>query len=178
MPNPWICRTCTKALKVEERSRRRCGACEERLALQAAERARRKQEEMEERRDWEIQQTLKPRLGVTAEKKWQTRLWQAVADAYVARRKEEKDMPYLDEEALEEHAREFAARIQAFELKAARIFNKGSARLGDDAVEPDDVIQIELLDLFEETFPTAFAKAEKLDRIAANKRAKKKAANQ
>lgn len=177
MPNPWICRTCTKALTVEERPRRRCGACEERLVLRAAEQARRRQEAEEERRQWEIQQLLKPRLGVTAEKKWQSRLWQAVADAYFARRKEEETMD-LNEEALEAHAHEFAARLQAFELKAARIFNRGSARLGDDAVEPDDVIQLELLDLFEETFPNAFEKAEKLDRIAAQKRARKKAANQ
>jgi hypothetical protein len=167
MPNPLICRTCVKRLAAEELAARRCASCEERLArklkLQDLLRARRQADAARQARIEAEIEAAKPAIRLYERLDSADQFWEAVARAY-GRRKEEEEMREIDTQELDDFAREYAGRLRNYFRKAARILNRSSVRMGDDAQEPDDLILQQLLDELLEVEPDIFEEVERLDR--------------
>lgn len=163
MPNPLICRTCLRRLAAGELAARRCTPCEERLArklkLQDLLRAR---SEAVAARQAEIE-AAKPAIRLYQRLDSADQFWEAVARAY-GRRKEEEEMPEINTQELDDYAREYAGRLRKYFRQTARILNRSSVRLGDDAQEPDDLILQQLHDELLEVEPDIFDEVERLDR--------------
>lgn len=167
MPNPLICRTCLRRLVAGELAARRCGPCEERLAkklkLQDLLRARREADAARQARIEAEAEAAKPAIQLYERLDSADQFWTAVARAY-GRRKEEEGMPEINTQELDDYAREYAGRLRNYFRKSARILNRSSVRLGDDAQEPDDLILQQLHDELLEVEPDIFEEVERLDR--------------
>ncbi len=152
----WLlhCKTCTRRLADAELERRRCAACEARIARrrQLAERIAECRNAPPPRRTVRLYERLNR----------QELLRDFLANALTERK--EKSMAETIEERLDDYAREYAAKLREYFRAAARVFNRSSVVLGDEAEYADDLILQQLHDLLLEIEPEIFEEVARLRR--------------